>query len=195
MRTVIIAAAELELTPIRKRLAGCEYLIAGVGCLEAAKQAHRLASVCADKNVIVVGSCGSFAPFKSCQLIYAQKIYFLPIGERLKLSYAISDVNPTIELVKTPSWVKRLQEKAVICSPSISLSSDLANQFGSKKDYVENLELYSFVGEIHTVCRSLAVVLAITNELCEQAHSQWQQNHQEAATMVADFLYENRGVL
>ena len=54
--------------------------------------------------------------------------------------------------------------------------------------HVENLELYSCIGEIAAQAASLAVVLAVTNAIGPDAHLQWRQNFAGAAGMTAEFV-------
>ena len=53
---------------------------------------------------------------------------------------------------------------------------------------VENLELYACIGEIAQAAQSVAVILAVTNAVGADSHSQWRQNFASAAGMTAEFI-------
>ena len=191
MDLVIIAAAKFELDPLTNALQekgmNPTTKLIGIGSLNAAKRARQVAEACRGRNVIFVGTCGIFGAFNRVHLIRAQEVLWLPTCERLGLSYTVKDSAPPIVLPPAPAYCQSLPEKKVICSPGISLVSKLPDHL-SGDPCVENLELYSCVGEIASQAASLAVVLAVTNSVGPDSHSQWRQHFAGAAGATAEFL-------
>lgn len=191
MDPVIIAAAKFELDPLvgalqEKGLTPTTKLI-GIGAINAAKRARAVAESCRGRHVVFVGTCGTFGSFSRMHLVRASEVIWLPTCERMHLSYTVKDSAPPITLPPPPAYISSLPERKVICSPGISLVSKLPDNLAPEL-CVENLELYSCIGEIATQAASLSVVLAVTNAVGPDSHSQWRQHFAGAAGATAEFL-------
>ena len=191
MNPLLIAAAKFELDPLASSLQqhghAPETRITGVGALNAAKKARALAELCRGRDVVFVGTCGTFGTFTKVHLVRATDVLWLPTCERLGFSYTVKDSAPPITLPEPPAFARSLPPRRVICSPSISLVAKLPDgQQG--EGLVENLELYSCIGEIAAQAASVAVILAVTNAIGPDAHLQWRQNFAGAAGMTAEFV-------
>lgn len=191
MNPVIVAAAKFEVDPalhaLEQRGHSPDIRLVGVGALNAAKKARSVADTCRSRHVIFLGTCGGFVPFNKVTLIRGAEVLWLPTCERLGFGYAVKDIAPKIALPEPPHWAKSLPSRRILCSPSISLVSNLPDHLTAEQ-CVENIELYSCIGEIAASCASLAVVLAVTNQVGTDAHSQWRQNFTLAAGLTAEFI-------
>ncbi len=198
MNPVIIAAAKFEVDPLvsglQQRGHTPDTVLAGVGAIAAAKKSRSIADQCRGRNVIFVGTCGSFANFSKVYLVRATDVSWSPTCERLKVSYTVKDSAPPITLPDVPSYFQGLPAKRVLCSPGISLVSALPEGFVSEST-VENLELYSCISEIIQQCQSLSVVLAVTNFVGPESHLQWKQNYGLAAGMTAEYILQKIGTM
>ncbi len=192
-RIVVVAAAAFESEPIVQELrhmvgVDCDALALGIGPIHAAKSVITNRELLRDAEVLFIGTCGQFGPFETVSLIRPSRVVWLPIGERLGVAYTVAGTAPTIDYEPhTPPWLACLPEKVVICAPEISLDPTLPETFDPAQT-VENLELYSVLGEICEVARSTAVILAATNQIGPNAHHQWKANFHHAASTTADFV-------
>ena len=191
MNPILISAAKFELDPLANSLQQLghtpEAKLTGIGALNAAKRAKALGEACRGRHVIFVGTAGTFGAFPKVHLVRASEVLWMPTCERLGFSYTVKDTAPPITLPEPPAYCKSLPTKRVICSPSISLVSKLPDGFAADT-VVENLELYACIGEIAQGAQSLAVVLAVTNAVGADSHSQWRQNFAAAAGLTAEFI-------
>ena len=191
MNPVLVAAAKFELDPLcgalQEKGHTPEVRLVGIGAINAAKKAKLLGEACRGRHVIFVGTCGAFAPISKSYLIRATDVLWSPTCERLGFSYTVRDSAPPISLPEAPAWARSLPARRVACSPGVSLVSRLPEGMAAEA-VVENLELYSCVGEIAASAASLAVVLAITNTIGPDAHAQWRQNFTAAAGLTAEFI-------
>lgn len=191
MNPILIAAAKFELDPLANSLQQHghtpESKLTGVGALNAAKKARALGDACRGRDVIFVGTCGTFGAFQKVHLIRAQDVLWVPTCERLGFSYTVKDSAPLIPLPEPPAYCKTLPARRVVCSPGISLVGKLPEGLTADAT-VENLELYSCIGEIAAQASSLAVVLAVTNAVGPDSHSEWRQHFAAAAGMTAEFI-------
>ena len=167
------------------------YLSCGIGALHAAKEESRLARLCRGKQVLFIGTCGSFAPFHGVELVQIDQVHWLPTCERAGYADSIAGLHPPIVLPEAPAWLD-LPIRTALCGPTISrydlISAKLQAGLAAKDLLVENLELYSCIGAIAHSCQSLAVVLAITNEISDLGRSQWREHYLEAAEKTAAYL-------
>jgi hypothetical protein len=192
MNPILIAAAKFELDPLcntlQQRGHTPETKLAGVGALNAAKKALRLGEACRGRDVIFVGTCGTFGVFtQRVTLVRAKEVVWIPTCERVRMSYTVKDSAPPVLLPEPPLWCKSLPERKVVCTPAVSLIGTVP-EGGQAETMVENLELYSCIGEIAAQARSVAVVLAITNAVGADSHAQWRQHFAEAAGLTAEFI-------
>lgn len=191
MNPVLIAAAKFELDPLANALQARghtpETRLVGIGALNAAKKARQIGDACRGRNVIFVGTCGAFAPLTKVHLVRATEVLWSPTGDRLGFSYTVKDTSPPLLLPEPPTFVKGLPARRVLGSPGISLVSKLPDGIAADT-VVENLELYACISEIAAQAASLAVVLAVTNAVGPDSHSQWRQNFAAAAGLTAEFI-------
>lgn len=191
MNPLLVAAAKFELEPLLGALQQIGHTptmhLTGVGAISAAKKARLLGDASRGRDVIFVGTCGSFSPFTKVHLVRASEIYWSPTCERLGMSYTVKDSAPPIQLPEVATFAKELPTRKVLCSPSISLVSKLPAGF-SQDQTVENLELYSCISEIAAQCSSLAVILAVTNTVGPDSHREWHQHFKVAAGKTAEFI-------
>lgn len=191
---LVVAAVAFEVTPLIEKLnaqkVDHDFFAIGIGSLAAAKSSASLAALAVGRDVLFVGTCGSFSGFSKVELVTAKACHWLPVGERFGAAYAVSGTNVDFQLVKGPYTID-IKEKIVICSPSIALQPVLPPQsvFASKiSECVENLELYSILPEVLASAASLSVVLGVTNQIGPLAHGQWKENFPKAARLSADFI-------
>jgi len=187
----IIAAAKFEVEPLKNVLEQFgftpEVHVLGVGALNAAKNARPIAETCRGKNVIFVGTCGTFGSFSKPFLVTGKDVYWSPTSDRLGFSYTVKDTAPLIQLKKRCDLVQGLPEKSILCCPSISTIGTLPEHF-VPENCVENLELYSCANEISSKAAEFSVVLCVTNTVGPDSHSQWKENFLSAATETADYF-------
>lgn len=196
MNPVLVAAAKFEVDPLtgtlQQRGHTPESRLTGVGPINAAKKARAIGDSCRGRNVIYVGTCGAFTGYQKVTLIRATEALWLPTCERMGLSYTVKDSAPPISLPEPPAWAKGLPAKRVLCSPTVSLVAKLPDGLAADT-LVENLELYSVIGEIAQQAASLVVILAVVNAVGPDAHLQWRQNFALAAGMTAEFIGSKLG--
>lgn len=191
MNPILIAAAKFELDPLTNSLQQLghtpECKLTGVGAINAAKKARGLGDACRGRHVIFVGTCGTFGTFQKVHLVRASDVVWSPTCERLGFSYTVKDSAPAIALPDPPAYCKSLPARRVVCSPGISLVSKVPDGCATEAT-VENLELYSCIAEIAAQAASVAVLLAVTNAVGPDSHSEWRQNFATAAGITAEFV-------
>jgi len=198
MRLSIISAAKFEVLPLLSLLerVGCsfEYVSFGVGSIESAKNSRSLARRCEGRDVLYIGTCGTFSGWVSPQLIYARKLFWLPPCVRVGIAWSIEELKSGISLPSPPVWLEVLPQKTVLCSSSIAkspfVSPELMESFSliSMDCLVENLELYSCAVDVLKYAKSFIAILGVTNGIGLQGRLEWRSNFQEVAEMTADFI-------
>lgn len=185
---LLVAAAEFEIDPLRHGfLEHSQHALVGIGALQAAKNAHALSGLASGKDVVFVGSCGTFGKFSGLELVRATRVLWSPTSDRLGDSYTIDgSANPYLT-PEPPLWSQFLRPVTVLCSPSISTTARLPDDY-NPASCVENIELYSCVQELLNCSKSFVAILAITNAIGKDAHQQWRENYLEAARKTADFV-------
>jgi hypothetical protein len=188
---VIVAAAKFEADPLTSVLQEKghtpETRLTGVGAINAAKKARAIGESVRGRNVIFVGTCGTFGAFGKVTLVRAHDVLWSPTCERMGFSYTVRDSAPPIALPEAPAWARGLPARRVLCSPGISLVGKLPDGV-SADTAVENLELYSCIGEIAANAATLVVVLAVTNAVGPDSHAQWRQHFTGAAGLTAEYV-------
>lgn len=191
MNPILIAAAKFELDPLTNSLQQRghtpETKLTGVGALNAAKRAKVIGEACRGRDVIFVGTCGAFGPFSKVSLVRASEVLWAPTCERLGFSYTVKDSAPPIALPEPHAFARSLPPRKVLCTPAISLVGKLPEGLAADS-VVENLELYSCIGEIAQAAQSLTVILAVTNAVGADSHAEWRQNFASAAGLTAEFV-------
>ena len=186
---VVISAAPFEVSNLRSKGFEATYLSCGIGALEAARCSRDLGTEVVDKDVIFVGTCGIFGRFDEISLVSASEVVWSPPCERAKIAWSIEGISPNIPLLGG-SFEGELPRARVLCSSTISRGADCDSKAQALGPCVENLELYSIVGDLLKSARSLSVVLGVTNAIGEDARRQWRQNFKRAASLTASFLVE-----
>ena len=193
---LILSAAEFEVRPLLAMLGrrgiDANSLEVGIGALEAASRAPGIATAAKGKNVVFIGTAGTFGAFTKPSLCTAGRVVWMPACERLGLGYGIP--RGTVHQVKFPEparFARELPAMTVLCSPSISLDNRFDESIRAKldpRDCVENLELYSCARAITATAASFEVVMGITNSVGPGAHEEWKAWHEEAAEMTAALI-------
>lgn len=178
---IIVSAAKYEAEPLLASFPDWQYIEFGVGIFAASLAASRNYQRFVGQDILYVGSCGSFKPFTDIEVVRGDSIAWLPTCERLSASYAVVDT-PVLSL-QCRSEFSTIPSCQVICSPNVS--KQLTHQ---DKHQVENIEAYAFFYPIHQHIRSAQILLAITNQVGEQAHQQWQANYRQAAEQVREVM-------
>ncbi len=190
---IVVAAAKFETEPLRNKLApqvGIDWLCCGVGVIAAAAAGQRLRISCRGREVIFIGSCGTFGKFKKIMLCRAQALHWSPTCARTGLSYAV-DATPPLSCPSS-SCYNDLPVAEVFCAPNISLTNTLPAAAPAGILCVENVEAYAFLSQLGDTASSVSVLLAITNAVGKDAHQQWQQHHAQAARLTAAYVMQRR---
>lgn len=203
---LIVAAVEFEVRPLMETLAKLgiktEFAATGIGCLNAARSSDRLQQLAHDKDVLYVGTAGSFAEFTGPKLVRAERVEWLPPCVRHDKAWAIEGLDPPIELPPGASWAQSLPSATVLCSPTIAKSPELGSwrseasrqQALASKDQhpelIENLELYSCAEALSQSSRSFTAIFGITNAVGPDGRKQWREHFKGLAEMTAGFVGE-----
>lgn len=188
MSLLVVSAVQFEAEASLEVLKHAEYFEIGIGCLAAAKSEAALAERCRGRDVLYLGSCGSFYPFEKVHLITADKTFWMPPCLRTGIAGAPEHLYPPIEF---PESKFDLPRKSVLTSPSVSLVSHIEPHVQStlppKDHLVENMELYACANAL-LQSRSLNVILGVTNEVGPEGRKQWAASFRKVATLTAEFV-------
>ena len=189
--------APFEVQPTLHRCASAgakvDYESIGIGALAAAKACHHLATLAKSRLVVLIGTAGVFGPFRHIEVVTTTEVHWLPTSDRTGQSYSVEGSCPPLHLKSSAiATASRLEKCVTLCSPSISLTSDLEQtahrQTASeqiKGRLIENIELYSVAEELSRVSKDFTILLAITNAIGPLAHRQWKENFAAAAELTA----------
>jgi hypothetical protein len=184
----ICAAARFEVEPLLLRLqqqgTAHEFFECGIGSLHAARLCERLSPVLQGRDVLLVGTCGTFGSDPHLALVRARLVRWLPTCVRHELAYSVKGVEPDIALPPPLALFADLPARDVLCGPTISLSARLPSGLDPSQT-VENLEAYSVASTLLPSVKSLTILLAITNLVGPDAHAQWLARRDEAARLTA----------
>ncbi len=165
-----------------------EYFSVGIGPLHTARSSVELRERCRGRDVLYLGSCGSFYTFAEPHLVTTQNVYWMPACLRTGIAGFPEHIYPKIVL---PPTKLPLPQKDVLTSASVSLTSDFADdvraKLGSAENLVENMELYACADALRE-SQSLSIILGVTNEVGPQGRSQWATHFKAVAQMSADYL-------
>lgn len=195
MSLILVAAVQFEALPslevFRNLDLPVEFFELGIGPINAAKSAAKLANKCKDKNVLYIGSCGSFYPFQAPHLITVEKIFWMPPCVRTGIAGHLDGLHPPYSLKANLA----LPVRSVLTSPSISLideiSTSIAANLPSRESLVENMELYACFSGLQQA-RSLRILLGVSNAIGPQGRIQWQTHFKTVAKMTAEFILEHQ---
>ncbi|MDE3270231.1 MAG: hypothetical protein OYH77_08120 [Pseudomonadota bacterium] len=178
---VVVSAARYEAEPLLAAFPGWQYIEFGVGVFAASVAAVENRHHLDGQDILYVGSCGGFKPFTGIEVVRGESIAWLPTCERMSASYTVADT-PVLAMPCRPEF-RSVAGCRVICAPNIS--KRLTHQ---DEHQVENIEAYAFFHPIHPHIRSAQILLAITNQVGEHAHQQWQANYSQAAEQIQDVV-------
>ncbi len=188
----MISAAAFEYAPLREQLqsrsfySDAQFFEVGIGPINSAQFVASNLTSFKNKNVIYIGTAGTFGNFEGVRIVRAATVQWLPTCERHGLSYAVKP-DPILKLDRPLSALAELDSVKVICSTNVSLSNELPVEL-IPKNTVENLELYSCARQIAGVSASFTGILGITNAIGKDAHQQWRSNFHEAAQLSASII-------
>ena len=195
MTVLVLAAARFEaqktLDLLNEKNISYEFFELGIGPINASRNFYSLKEKCLAKNVLYLGTCGTFSEFKTIEIFQATTVYWQPACVRTSLASFNPKWHPPIKLKENKNI--NLKKKIVLTSPSISLSSKISPTLNlpARENLVENMELYC-VSEALNQANSLTTVLALTNACSFEGRKKWQENHQEASKLsmlkIKDFL-------
>lgn len=193
MSLLVIAAVKFEALPLLeelyKRNFSFDFFPVGIAPLNAAKSSEKLAETCQGRDVLYIGSCGSFAPFKKPYLVRATSTYWMPAGIRSGISDIEASWYPKITFPQGKLGGK-LPEATILTSPEISLTKTIKRECLKEEkieNLFENMELYP-VAEALKQSRSLDIILGVTNEICQDSRKQWKENFKEVALLTKEFI-------
>lgn len=202
MTLLVVAAARFEaeqsLAVLKTFDPSVEFFELGVGPLPAAKSEARLFERCRGKDVIYIGSCGSFYPFETLHLTTVDEVHWMP--PCMRTGIASYPEQFWQKPYKCPEAILPLLKKSVLTTPSISLVDHFAPNIVSKlppiHSLTENMELYTVMDAL-LQARSLHTILGVTNQVGPEGSKQWEKNFREIAKMTAEFLQQmfSTGVL
>lgn len=190
MSLLVLSAARFEaeqsLEVLKKKYA-VEYYEIGIGPIPAAKSDVHLQEICKGRDVLYLGSCGSFYPYEDLHLITVDKVYWMPACLRMGLSSVPEGLYSPYEFQISNS----LEKKSVLTSATISLVDmiDEKQKFNlpPAQHLVENMELYACAPSL-LKAKTLNIILGVTNQVGPQGHDQWLANFKKIAKMTAEFL-------
>ena len=188
---IIVSAAKFETELLRVKLrknADLDWVFCGVGALAAAAAGQRLHTHCHGREVLFIGTCGTFNKFKQVELCRAQTLHWSPTCERVGLSYAVDETLP-LQLNSSRRY-DDLPAAEVFCAPNISLTNALPAAAQAGMLWVENVEAYACLSLLAKTAQAIDVLLAITNAVGKDAHLQWQRHHPQAAELTATYVMQ-----
>ncbi len=191
-KILIIAAFEPELKPLRLALKNQKNIVfstSGIGFTQAAAKTTAALLKTKPKQVIFVGSCGAYSKtIPLLTIICATESKIADYVFASKKSY--NPQNYLLTFKADPKLIRKLKSKknkefffsTIHSSISITKDPSIARKFLEKKHYFENLELYG----VAQACSNLNIpwnaISVITNYIGENAHLEWLENYQEAAS-------------
>jgi len=193
LKLAVFAAADFEIKPLLEVLTERKIdfiaCAVGVGALNAALNIREHAQRANNRDAIFVGTCGTFGSFSSPTLVQAQEVCWLPTCERVSLSYPVPGSAAPVSLANLSPWRESLPGVRVVCAPNVSLTDRLPSSYDASQ-CVENIELYSCAAALKHSARSLTAILCTTNAVGNDAHRQWKQNFELAASLTAKHFKE-----
>ena len=190
---IIISAAQFETAPLHAKLKGevdIDWALCGVGALAAAAAGQRLQAACRGREVLFIGTCGTFGNFNRVELCRAHTLHWSPTCGRAGLAYAV-DETPPLALASSACY-EDLPAAQVFCAPNVSVINTLPEAAQADMLCVENIEAYACLFSLAKTAKTVDVLLAITNAIGKDAHQQWRKHHAQAATLTAEYVIPKR---
>lgn len=187
---LIISAVAFEAKPTREMLdrhgVRYDYMEIGIGPVYAAKSAARLKETSEGKNVLYLGSAGSFAPFSAPYLVTADKVWWMPTAERMGLAKYMKDLYKSVEIPVTGHF--DLPVKQILTSSSVSFNAGIEVALPERELLIENMEAYSVAEELMEGAKTVDIIMGITNGIGPDASKDWVRHFKSIAQLTADYL-------
>ena len=187
---LIISAVGFEAKPtldmLEKNNIEHEYMEIGIGPINAAKSTTALKEKAKGKNVIYLGSAGSFGEFSYPYLVTVNKVYWMPTAERMGIAKYMEDLHKPISIPATGNF--DLQAKIVLTSTSVSLDASISLDLPEQSKLIENMEAYSVAAELNEVAESVDIIFGITNGVGPDGSKDWVKNFKKISAMTAEYL-------
>ena len=179
---IIIAAVDFEFSPLKKLFPDAIFFEFGIGALAAAARISAAKSKFENKDILYIGTAGTFSKFENVEVVRASTVAWLPTCQRQNLSYSV-EKNPLLTL-NSHSQFASISPRNVVCAPNVSLVDNLPAEL-TPKNTIENIELYSVASHLLPIAKSFTAVLGITNAVGKNSHEQWKANFKTAANEIA----------
>lgn len=187
---LVISAVGFEAKPtldmLEKNNIEHEYMEIGIGPINAAKSTTALKEKAKGKNVIYLGSAGSFGEFSAPYLVMVNKVYWMPTAERMGIAKYMEDLHKPISIPATGNF--DLQAKTVLTSTSVSLDASISLDLPEQSKLIENMEAYSVAAELNEVAESVDIIFGITNGVGPDGSKEWVKNFKKISAMTAEYL-------
>jgi purine-nucleoside phosphorylase len=194
VRTLVLAAWEPELAPLRRllrRAPAVKLQPVGVGAVDAAVGAARAIAATGARRVIFVGTAGTYdgrgavggaAVAGSLRLVSTALLR----GDGYAPAPLVADARPTAALgAALRGEAPRLPALAVACPLAITRSAALGRRIAAATGAaLENLEAFAVARAAAAAGAEFAAVLGVSNRVGPRAHAEWRA-HQRAAADAA----------
>ena len=189
---LIISAVKFEAEPtllmLDKNSIKYDYIEVGIGPLNAAKSATALKEKASQKNVLYLGSAGTFGTFSAPYLVRVSKVWWMPTAERMGLAKHMKDLHRPIGVPLTENI--DLPIKQVLTSSSISLNNEISVELPGQDLLIENMEAYPVTEQLTASAKSVDIIMGITNGVGPQGSEDWARYFKQVSQMTADYLEE-----
>ena len=191
METLILAAFEPELEPLRKTLrsgTGVTLATVGIGIAEAAARTAVLLAAKPTQHVLFIGSAGSSDPeIPLLALVTATEVILADPDRQAGRSYlpsaAVTRYSASVpkEILNLHAIAKPYYSPAAITS-DLQLAIALRESTGAS---IENLELFGIAAACAAENVAWSALSVITNHIGPQAHQEWKNSYLQAAELTA----------
>jgi len=191
---LVAAAAPFEVGSLPSFFAGVpsvNFFFFGIGSLEAARQSHMLREAARGKDVLFLGTCGSWAALSPVSLLTVDRVVWLPLCERLDLSWSLEGLEAPLFL---PNTFEGLPSYTLLAAPTIAKIREVGSmardryELGEAEKWVENLELYTCVKAVLPVAKRVRILLACTNRVGLEGRKEWRENFHQAARAIEAYV-------
>ncbi len=166
-----------------------DYVELGIGPVHALVGALKLREQATGRQVLYIGSAGTFGEFKEPYLTQVKRVWWLPTAERMGMAKYMPNLYPPLEMTKRTDL--GLPDCEVFTSTSVSLSaltSVIDSRLPALEESVENMEAYCVVAQLLPVVSQLDILLGISNQVGSKGSEQWQTNFRKVAELSAHFI-------
>lgn len=188
---LLISAVGFEAKPtidmLTKNNIDHEYMEIGIGPINAAKSSALLKAKAKGKNVIYIGSAGTFDDFTSPFLVSVDQVLWMPTAERMGTAKFMEGLHKPINIPATNNF--SLPSMTVLTSTSVSLDASIELSLLPEPSHlIENMEAYSVAGELIEVAESVDIIFGITNGVGPDGSTDWVKNFKKISFMTSDYL-------